>query len=298
MSLIDRSPFTTPAGGEGRHVHVDGLRVVTRNDGRCLDLVSSPSSSYLLPDLADFSLLQRRGDFDGTLFLTIGATSVGVVSTADSVAGQQWRKWFGGVPGLGYDDFALDRRDLSQGAVSLPLIGLIGEPPSVLDAALPRNPEEAVVAVKLVDVTPQAERLRPSGVANVAQMAQRISKLSQLTDEQLAGIFKVERETFARWKNGALGNPRAASRRRLGLLLQLFEELATDAMPVRDWLLNKVGPDGHTPLELLELGMFDRAARMSVELVDATGASARLPVERELTFGADDEWELDSDGVE
>ena len=48
---IERSPAPSFPGG---------IRVVVRDGGRTLDLIRSPSSAYLLPDLADFSLVKQE----------------------------------------------------------------------------------------------------------------------------------------------------------------------------------------------------------------------------------------------
>ena len=56
--------------------------------------------------------------------------------------------------------------------------------------------------------------------APVEEIALPIHQLTGLSDEELAQLFKVTRETFNRWRTGVLTNPTPGSRRRLGLLLR------------------------------------------------------------------------------
>ncbi|MFX4427843.1 hypothetical protein ABTA68_19650, partial [Acinetobacter baumannii] len=75
--------------------------------------------------------------------------------------------------------------------------------------------------------------------------------------------FKIERETFCRWRSGALANPRVGNRRRLGLLLALLEEMAGREVNIKDWLLNFTTPEGLTPYQLLDRGRIDEVAYLA-----------------------------------
>ena len=278
---------------------LEGLRVVSRNAGRCLDVVSSPSSTYLLPDLADFSLLNRETRSDQSLHLLIEDEGVLIQSSTSADAAGTWQGWLGNLAGL---------RGISLGF-------LHASEPQIF--SWPASPEHVIEKVLLQAVPPPTQVTRSavavapsmsvalsertattSPVTEVSRVAQRLSALSSLTDEQLSQIFKVERETFARWKSGALTNPRVGSRRRLGLMLRLFDELTAKHVVVKDWLLNQVTPEGRTPFEMLKRGSFDQVALLSAELPLPPTGEAPLGLagnEPPLDFLEDDVWELETD---
>jgi len=133
--------------------------------------------------------------------------------------------------------------------------------------------------------------------APVSDVAARIAVLTGLSDSQLGKLLKVQRETFCRWRTGTLDNPRSGSRRRLGLLLAVAEELSGADVSVKDWLLNQPAVDGLTPYQLLEQGRIDEVAY----LASAVGSpdivrDADIEAQRErepLVFGDDDVWDVD-----
>lgn len=132
--------------------------------------------------------------------------------------------------------------------------------------------------------------------ASVAQIASRVAQLSGLSDERLAELFKVERETFCRWRTGVLTNPRAASRRRLGLLLILLEDLNMRRVNIKDWLLNPVAGRTLTPYDLVSKGRIDEVAFLAASVGEQpterdVAMTARTAVDS-LTFGDDNVWEF------
>ena len=130
--------------------------------------------------------------------------------------------------------------------------------------------------------------------ASIEEIASRIYQLSDLSDEELARVFQVTRETFNRWRSGALTNPTVGSRRRAGLLLRLFEDLDTRRVTLKDWLLNTPTIDDLTPYELLVAGRLDEVAYLAAGLVEPGVSDAKSDerLEEELVFGEDDRWEV------
>jgi hypothetical protein len=117
--------------------------------------------------------------------------------------------------------------------------------------------------------------------ASVAEVATRISSLSGLSDRELALVFRVTRETFQRWRTGALDNPTFANRRQLGLLLRLLHDLDLRGANTLQWLRNMTRIDDLTPYELLTRGRLDDVELLAAELgghsnlSDAIGADGR-----------------------
>lgn len=105
--------------------------------------------------------------------------------------------------------------------------------------------------------------------ASVSDLASRAKDASQLTDDQLAAVFPGElaRETFQRWRTGRAERPTEGNLRRLGLLHQLFEDLAVRVAEPRNWLL-QFGPsiDGKTPYDLLLAGRFSEVQNLVASL--------------------------------
>jgi hypothetical protein len=281
----------------------DGLRVVVREDGRCLDVVASPSSSYLLPDLADFSLVKREAEPAGIkrIMLCGNAVHVEKVSDPDRDRGLRSPSAIGGW-------------GLAAGPVNpMPLVGVLAKLLTSDTFALtgglaarraasrrPLAPPVATVASPTRG-THATQPLAPD--ASVAVIASRISALAGLSDEKLAHLFKVERETFCRWRTGTLANPRTGNRRRLTLLLTLLEDLSDRGVNIRDWLLSHTTADGLTPYELIEQGKIDEAAYLATTIGEpVTARDSRVALGRTdeaLEFGDDDVWEpqvLDDDG--
>lgn len=102
--------------------------------------------------------------------------------------------------------------------------------------------------------------------ASVAEIATRIAALSTLTDQQLARLFRVARETYLRWRAGELANPTQANRRRLGLLLRLLQDLYAREIQVGQWLQNVSQIGGLTPYQLLERGRLDEVEWLAAQL--------------------------------
>lgn len=155
--------------------------------------------------------------------------------------------------------------------------------------------------------------------AVVSQIASRITELTKLSDGDLACLFprQVQRETFQRWRTGRLENPTPANRRRMGILVNLFEDLSERGVNVREWVRNNSEFDGLSPYELLVQGRLDEvetlAARAapqpaSVETVGADGLPVEVDGTRpsfalrsqepddDLVFEDEDDWiEIESD---
>jgi hypothetical protein len=287
---------------------VEGVRVVTRDTGRQVDLMPSPSSSYLLPELASSSLVRREarsgasairfpaGDvvelFDeiydarelddlqsGMSLRIIGAGAIGAAFAVDA------------LPGL------LAAGTISNVTVRMPTTSTRTAAPAIVTApgvAVEELPAKATADVIVDD--PAVKPLAPD--APVSAIATRIAELSALSDDQLAGLFKIHRETYCRWRTGALPNPRIANRQRLGLLLSLLEALAGHEVNIKNWLLGSIIVDGLTPYELLDRGRIDDVAYAAAALGE-TGVVARdsrlaTGIEEEpLEFGYDDVWEIE-----
>ena len=292
----------------------EGVRVVTRNDGKCLDVVASPSSSYLLPDLSEFSLVKGEAypaGF-GRLMLCRGAVRVDRLSdqeeaahlkrllSAASGALQGVQRSFpystypssarvGLGPAIGFSSKGLMSNRSAW--TSAPTIGPSPAAQPIADAVVAE--EIPHTAVETAEATASLEPLRPD--APVADIASRVASLTGLGDEQLAHLFKVERETFCRWRTGVLTNPRIGNRRRLGLFLSLLEDLAGREVNIKNWLLNHATVDGLTPYQLLEEGRIDDVAYLASSLGEpVTVRDPRVSTgqEREtLVFGDDDVWE-------
>lgn len=120
--------------------------------------------------------------------------------------------------------------------------------------------------------------------ATVDAIASRITELSGLSDGELARVFsgQVRRETYQRWRTGELTNPTPGNRRRLGLLLRLFEDLAHRRVRIADWLRNCSTIEGRSPYDLLELGRID----------DVEYLAAQVPARGETELVVSDEGRI------
>jgi hypothetical protein len=156
--------------------------------------------------------------------------------------------------------------DYQQGIGQLgPAAGVTGLPAAIEPGSVTSDQLEELPALLL----PNTMRVPPSDAlalrsdaerradATVAEIATRIAELSGLSDRELAGLFRVARETFQRWRTGELTNPTRGNRRRLGLLLRLVEDLDRRGVEVRHWLRNVSTIDAMTPYDLLERGRLD-----------------------------------------
>lgn len=285
----------------------EGVRVVTRENGRYVDLMPSTLSSYLLPTLADFSLVRREARSAGFGLLRLrDAVQFEEISGAEHISGLQGLFADVGI-GLGaigaFTQVSLGA--LSQIGLGLSIGGAVtgmtitpatlAGPEMELATAVIAAGEPAGGAVEVLDEPSVLEPLAPD--APVAEVASRIAVLSELSDERLAELFKVERETFCRWRTGVLANPRVGNRRRLGLLLALLGDLAGRGVNIKEWLLNFATPEGLTPYQLLERGRIDDVAYLASSVGEpAVERDARVAIGEEpepLEFGDDDVWEFE-----
>jgi hypothetical protein len=262
----------------------------------------SPSSSYLLPELAISSLVRREARSGAGAIRFIAGDVVELFDEIDDaqvldalLSGMNLR-----VVGVGaIGSFALDvlasfaaAGTLGHIAVQMPTAAA----PTVASVGAPTFEELPTSATGDPVDDAIAEPLAPD--APVSAIATRIAELSGLSDDQLADLFKIQRETYCRWRLGGLSNPRVGNRRRLGLLLSLLEELAHRQVNIKDWLLNAVITDDLTPYELLERGRISEVAFAAASLGE-TRIAARDPriasgdTEEPLQFGDDDVWELE-----
>jgi len=279
----------------------DGVRVVVRDHGKCLDVLTSPSSSYLLPDLADFSLVKGEAMHAGFGRVMLGGAAVRVdrLSDQEDVVGL---KAVLAAPSVALQPLNLFGFPNSTQIDSVRAIGLMTSSAAIATslAAHPLEPIKAMVVeefphttVATVEETPSLEPLRPD--APVADIASRIATLTDLGDEALGHLFKVERETFCRWRTGVLVNPRLGNRRRLGLLLTLLEDLAGRDVSIKDWLLNHTTVGGLTAYQLLGQGRIDDVAYLASSIGEPTTARdprvASGQERKPLVFGEDDVWE-------
>jgi len=312
-----------PAQLQTRPLSADGVRLVTRENGRYVDLMPSPSSSYLLPTLADCSLVRREARtpigslrfYGGVIEVEETAegwelgrlgSQVSPENLSSAVVGSIGAWMASLLHGFGGLSSSFTRAFTPPEAIQ----GALTPPESVSPALIPpvviphlftapsattAMPEP--LAAPELDTSPTATENSLAEDAPVADVASRIAALSGLNDELLAELFKVERETFCRWRTGALVNPRVGNRRRLGLLLMLLEDLAERQVTIKDWLLNHVTPKGLTPYQLLERGRIDEVTFLAASLgespVDRDGRIADGAEPEPLVFGDDDAWELE-----
>lgn len=294
---------TAPAAPAAPPLAADGVRVVTRDNGRYIDLMPSPSSSYLLPELANSSLVRREARSGAGAIRFIAGDVVELIDEIDDVHaldallfGMNLRVLRAGAVGA---SLALDALAsfLTTGTLShITLHTPTAAARTVASADAPTFAELPAPATADATDDAVAEPLAPD--APVSAIATRIAELSGLSDDQLAELFKIQRETYCRWRRGTLSNPRVGNRRRLGLLLSLLEELAHRQVNIKDWLLNAVIIEGLTPYELLDRGRIGDVAFAAASLGE-TRVVARDPriatgmQEELLEFGDDDVWELE-----
>ncbi|HTZ65211.1 MAG TPA: hypothetical protein VMB51_14000 [Solirubrobacteraceae bacterium] len=280
----------------------EGIRVVMRDDGRHVDLLPSMLSSYLLPTLADFSLVRQEARSRSFRFTLLGGGTIWFDEVNDRAHVNRLNELFTEVE-------AVPGSIVSLGSVSVGLLGqadlvfgvgrtevVTSGPPALTDWATRQiAAAPATEAVAAFDNPSHLERLAPD--APIADVASRIAVLSGLSDELLAKLFKVERETFCRWRTGVLTNPRPGNRRRLGLLLTLVEDLTARDVSVKEWLLNFTTPVGLTPYQLLQHGRFNDVAYFAALVGEPeVERDSRITTREEpepLEFGDDDVWELE-----
>lgn len=220
--------------------------------------------------------------------LTFGTDYVCIGGIGDDASVDQWTGWLDGPEHFSLGGYA--------DPVRLPAVAK----PRALTS--PRNPAPETTAAHIAPEVEAATSAPLDPGASVARIASRISELSELSDEQLAAVFKVERETYCRWRTGHLANPRLGSRRRLGLVLHVLDELAAREVPVKDWLLNQPVTDELTPYQLLEEGRIEDVAYAASALLGGRAGAQPQTIGAPgdaLTFGTDAEWEpLELDEVD
>lgn len=286
-------------------------------EGDCLLLTSRVTSPYLLPE---------RYEADAWVNRLVGARKAGRMGVAISKDGvvhidatgqdedaiERWRAYGLGLmaataavaPAIAAGVFAgaaasravekLIERRIERRRSELAAPAATSDPAARVLSGTALAPAPAQVVLK---EAPSA------GAASVSAVASRIAELSGLSDQQLANLFKVERETYCRWRTGALTNPRSGNRQRLALLQRLMEDLAQRGIPIKDWLLNSIAEEGKTAYELLEQGRIDRVAFLSLAVggvPSAFGArefrsAAEAEAAGELSFEDDNEWEYPAD---
>lgn len=270
-----------------------GLRgvVLSGYGNSCLSIVASPSASYLLPDLVPArEAFSRRGDETrrpGSI-LIVGKTIVIGRALLDEGEVAKWQTWTSSLSATGveagtqtvWQEGRAGRGDLSETAVE-----------SGLDRGFVIGDSSALLGEES-RTTEQKEALPAD--APVEEIASRAYELSGLGDETLAALFRVTRETFNRWRAGALTNPTPGNRRRLGVLLRLLEELNGREVNIKDWLQNPTMVDGLSPYELLRRGRIDKVAYLAAAV--GSGYAARsgrdeMSDEKPLIFEDEEGWE-------
>jgi hypothetical protein len=268
----------------------------------------SQFSSYLLPTLADCSLVRREAlSCAGSLRFT--GSVVELSEIADVARLGDWRALFAGVgitiAGRGavgsLTGDALSRLG-ALGSLGRAVVQITAPPTTCTPLKahpirrLFTSEQSTLPTAQAINEAPTVEAPLAAD-ASVAEIASRIATLSNLSDDLLAKLFKVERETFCRWRTGVLTNPRVGNRQRLGLLLGLLQDLAGRQVSIKDWLLNFVSSQGLTPYELLDRGRIDEVAFLAASIGEPTvERDARVATGEEpdpLIFGDDDVWELE-----
>ena len=265
-----------------------GLRIVSFDDRDHLEVVTSPASRYLLPGLWDFSLVRKETRAPGRnqVIFYEGDVVIDAIAQDEEVMARL-QDWFAAPRG---------RLEWRHGVESEP-----GELLDVAESALERKvadrPSELAAPIVIEDSVAVVDEVSDEPLskdASVEAIASRIHALTDLSDEDLARLFKVTRETFNRWRSGVLTNPTAGSRRRLGLLLGLLEDLTSRDVSIKDWLLNAPVRDELTPYQLLEAGRIGDVAYLAAGLGSERRydyQSAGEEAEEELVFGDDARWE-------
>lgn len=271
-----------------------GVRIVSFGHGDRVEVVASPASRYLLPELASgFSLVRKETRAPGGDVIFYGGDVVIDVMGRDEADVERFQGWFESPRGeLRWGDaIESDAAPAVGGFVGELSIGR-GSLPESENAMIIDKSTSNVIELPAADDAPAIEPLSPD--APVEKIASRIHQLTGLSDEELARLFKVARETFNRWRSGVLTNPTPGSRRRLGLLLRLLDDLGGRGVAIKDWLLNNPVKDGLTAYELLERGRIDEVAYLAAAIGGGYDYQAveEAEVEEELVFGEDDHWEV------
>lgn len=250
-------------------------------DRAYMNVVASPTASYLLPDLLpgieqmSFGAVETR---EPPGILIIGDSVVVALSVAeDSPQPSRWS--------------AKQMFDRLNTAVAAGAATPTADAPSIETPTPTGSP--APPPTIIVDEAHRAEEITPLPAdAPMEAIASRVRELSGLSDARLADIFKVTRETFNRWRSGAMTNPTGDARRRVGMVLHLLEELAARGANIHDWLQNPSATDGMTPYDLLSRGRIDAVAYLAAAVGEQPLPARADMDERPLVFEDEDEgWE-------
>lgn len=107
--------------------------------------------------------------------------------------------------------------------------------------------------------------------ASVEAISTRLSALVGLSDGEMSKLFpgEVQRETYQRWRTGRMRNPTPANRRRMGVLLRLFQDLSGRDLDLHEWIRNPSSVEHLTPYELLVQGRLDEVEALAAQAVPA-----------------------------
>lgn len=127
--------------------------------------------------------------------------------------------------------------------------------------------DEAIVQIVQAGVTVPTGRATPPGLVEPPHVAavRWIKDATALSDERIARLAGVERQTLLNWQRGrAISNP---NRQRLYAVREILER-ASRRHPSPEhlvaWLYTPAGTDGLTPAQLLEAGDLDQARYLAV----------------------------------
>lgn len=258
-----------------------GLRgvVLGKMDQPCLNIVASPAASYLLPDLSQMTERLSLGSGEtrrpgGWVRIVGNSVIVGRSVREDDLDEQ--RRWF-------------DLKQMIDRVSAMSAEAAVAAGGSVDDA-----PPPATATALVVDEAHHTDAIEPLPAdASIEAIASRTRELTGLSDAKLAELFKVRRETFNRWRLGAMTNPTEGMRRRVGTVLRLLEELYARGVSINDWLQNPSTVDGATPYDLLRRGRIDEVSYLAAAVGEQGAARAPDTMHEEpLVFEDDGEgWE-------
>lgn len=259
-----------------------GLRgVLTGSDTQpCFNIVASPTASYLLPDMLP-ALEQVSFGADETRELG------GVLLVGDSmIVGRSVRE----------DDLLEQHRwnelkdSFERMSSAVHIISARTSPVRTIARAARQvaNPPKRRPRPALAETRPRALDPLPAD-ASIQTLATRLRELTGFSDARLADLFKVTRETYNRWRLGAMTNPTDGARRRVVTVTRLLEELESRDVSVPDWLQNPTAVDGLTPYDLIVRGRVDEAAYLAASTGEDTSVMRRDRLDEEPFILEDDE---------
>jgi hypothetical protein len=126
--------------------------------------------------------------------------------------------------------------------------------------------------------------------ASLQQLATRLSKLSELSDDQACQFFlspetreRLSSEHYQAWRSGKEKNASAGNRRRMHSLVKLFESLECAEVAVSEWLSRPTEKERLTPFDLLRLGRFDEVEWLVSRMAPSPGVFTFTPRDEEPT---------------